>query len=146
MAVTVSIWVLSMSLIIIVLLIRVRVLVLVSVVLLMLLSAVVGTILALPIRISVIRLTILRAGTKSSVDLSSRMLSLRLLCSILGVLAALAVLRVYRLFRMFHLIFMISFIPFIFIIHNRYLLSVLKFSMFLYVLKDVLLFSLFSSP
>ena len=143
MAVTVSIRVLSMSLIIIVLLIRVRVLVLVAVVLLMLLSAVVGTILALPIRISVIRLTILRAGTKSSVDLSSRMLSLRLLCSILGVLA---VLRVYRLFRMFHLIFMISFIPFIFIIHNRYLLSVLKFSMFLYVLKDVLLFSLFSSP
>ena len=133
-AVSVSVRILSMSLIIVVLLIRVRVPVLVSVILLMLLPAVV-TVLA--VRISVIRLAVLCTGTKSSVDLSSCMLTLRLLGSVLGVLS---VLRVYRLFIIFLFVFIIYFVPFIFIIHNRNLLSVLKFSMFLFVLKDSLFF------
>ena len=130
-AVSVSVRILSMSLVVIILLIRVCVLVLVSV---MLLPAVV-TVLA--VRISVIRLTVLCTGTKSSVDLSSCMLTLRLLGSVLGVLS---VLRVYRLFIIFLFVFIIYFVPFIFIIHNRNLLSVLKFSMFLFVLKDSLFF------
>ena len=113
---------------------RFAVLVALAGVVLMLLPAVV-TVLA--VRISVIRLAVLCTGTKSSVDLSSCMLTLRLLGSVLGVLS---VLRVYRLFIIFLFVFIIYFVPFIFIIHNRNLLSVLKFSMFLFVLKDSLFF------
>ena len=138
-AVSVSIRILSMSLIIVVLLIRVRVLILVSVILLMLLPAVIA-VLVLAVRISVIRLAVLCTGTKSSVDLSPCVLPLGLLSSVLGVLSALAALRVYRLLIILLFTVIIFFIPFIFIIHNRYLLSALNFSLF--SLKDFLFFFL----
>ena len=127
-AVSVLIRILSMSLVVIILLIRVCVLVLVSVILLMLLSAVVGTVLVLILGISVIWLTALSTA-ESSVDLSSGVfaLSLGLLCilrAVLRLLCVLSVLRIYRLPAVLLFIFIVHFVPFIFIIHNRYLLSV----------------------